>query len=177
MALSPAQKEAFARANSSTVVLWNLELRHPIWPSPIRVTQSADGNNTETITFPIEAGAPIDGGTDQVFQALAMELKPPSVGTDPDTSLSVQADGVSGEVQPLISAANRSSVAIEVAVRAYAYNVVLGEVGDQLSVYYLQMRDANFTNTTVQMSIGYSNGANMSFPSIKYTTQTNPGLS
>ena len=57
MALTPAQKEAYARANTSQIVLWNLELRHPVWPTPIRVTQSFDGSKVESIDFLLE---PVD---------------------------------------------------------------------------------------------------------------------
>jgi Domain of unknown function (DUF1833) len=176
MTLTPAQKEAFARANSSQIVLWNLELRHPVFPSPIRVTQSFDGNKTLTIDFELEANAPIDSGTVQPFSALALRLDPPKSGTDPDSNISIQADGVSGVIQPLISEANRSYTPIQATIRAYSYNVSTSVVGDQLAAINLDMQKSSNTGTAVSMSFGYTNGANSTFPSIKYTAESNPGL-
>ena len=176
MTLTPAQKEAYARANSSQVVLWCLELRHPTWPSPIRVTQNGGGNAIESIDFELEVGAPIDAGTTQTFTALALELQPPSTGTDPDTSIRVSADGVSGVIQPLISEANKSYIPITATIRAYSYNVATGIPGDQLAVYNLDMQNSSNDGVSGQMSFGYTNGANSTFPSIKYTAESNPSL-
>ena len=176
MVLTPAQKEAYARANTSQIVLWNLELRHPVWPTPIRVTQSFDGNKVETIDFLLEDGAPIDSGTTQTFAALALRLDPPKSGTDPDSGIQVQADGVSGVIQPLIAEANRSYFPITSTIRAYSFNVVTGIVGDQLAAINLDMQKSSNNGTSVTMSFGNTNGANSTFPSIKYTAESNPGL-
>jgi Domain of unknown function (DUF1833) len=169
--LTAAQKEAYARAHTSTVHLWALEFRHPTFSGPLRVVQYKDD-----ITLTLEVNAPIDGGTSQLFTALAFQMKEPDVNTEPDSTLTVQVDGVSGAVQPLFATANQSYTPIEVTLRPFTYDVVGQVVGETLGVIHLQVRHIAVTKKSVSLQMGYTNSANRAFPAVNYTAQSNPGL-
>lgn len=169
--LTAAQKQAYARAHSSTVHLWALELRHPSFPAPLRVVQ-----HNEDISLTLETGAPADGDTLQLFTALAFRMKEPDISTEPDSTLTVQADGVSGAVQPYLATANQSSTPIEATLRPFSFDVVGKTVGEMLGVVHLQVRHISITKVSVSLKMGYTNSANRAFPAVNYTATSNPGL-
>jgi len=171
MPLTPAQKEAYARANTSTVHLWALEFRHPTFTAPIRLVQHKDN-----ISLTLEASAPVDAGTLQEFTGLAFELQEPTNDTDPDNSLSMQVDGVNGAVLPLLTLANQSYIPIDCTLRAFSYEVVTQTPGELLAILHLQVRHMSVNKTSLGVQLGYTNAANRKFPFIDYTANSNPGL-
>lgn len=169
--LSQAQREAYARAKTSHVELWALEFRHSVFPQPLRIVQ-----HNRDIIFPIEAGAPVDGGTNQNFTGLAFRFREPEIGTDPAPTISIQIDGVSGALLPFIRGALQTEEPIECALRTYLYDVVDNVTVEHSSTLHLQMPKYSTGLITISATFGYANAANKSFPSENYTSETNPGL-
>lgn len=172
MTLSPAQREAYARANSSLIHLPAIEFRHPVLATPLRVV-SYDKN----ISMPLEIGAPVNGGTAVEFLGLVCSIKESDIDTQVDSTVSVQIDGVSGYVQPLLALANRTNIPVEATVRFYSYNVKTGVVDGPVGIIHQQVRSMSVTKTSVALTLGYTNSANKAFPSQLYTVTSNPGLS
>jgi hypothetical protein len=169
--LTDAQKQAYARAHTSTMHLWCVEMRHASFPSPLRVVQ-----HKANVTVTLEATAPVDAGDDVLFTALGFRLREPEISTEPDTTITIEVDGVTGSVIPYLATANQTTTPIEVTCRAIAYDVVAGTVTALLGIFHLQVRHIRSTLTTVSLSLGYTNSANQDFPNEVYTPESNPGL-
>jgi hypothetical protein len=172
MQLSPAQREAYARANSSLIHLPAVEFRHPVFSGPLRVV-----NYDRALFLPLEDYAPVDAGAVVNFEGLSCDIKQPDIDTQVDSTFSIQIDGVSAFVQPLLALANRTSVPVDATIRFYAYNVSTQVVDGPVGVIHLQVRSMSVTKTAVGVTLGYTNTANKAFPSQKYTVESNPGLS
>lgn len=172
MSLSPAQREAYARANTSLIHLPALEFRHPVFAEPLRVV-----NYDRNLELPLESYAPVNEGEVVEFAGLACEIKEPDIDTQVDSTFNIQIDGVSGFAQPLLALANRTAQPIEATVRFYAYNLATGIADGPVGVIHLQVRSMSVTKTAVALTLGYTNTANKSFPAQKYTVESNPGLS
>lgn len=169
--MTPAEREAYARANVNLTHLISMEFRHPAFGAPLRLV-----NYYDDLNLPIEPDAPVNGGESILFVGVAFDLKTPDIDDQVDSAITVQIDGVSGNVQQLLANANQSHIPIECAVRYYGFNsntlVASGPVG----VIHQQVRNIAVTKTSVAVSMGYTNSANKAFPSQKYTSYSNPGL-
>lgn len=172
MALTQAQREAYARANTNLIHLPALEFRHPVFANPLRIV-SYDKN----IMLPLESSAPVEADQTKEFAGFLCSIKEPDIDAQVDSTFSIQIDGVSGYVQPLLAVANRSVVPIAATVRFYSYNVSTGAVSGAVGVIHLQVRGIAVTKTSVAVTLGYTNTANRAFPFQKYSVETNPGLS
>lgn len=169
--MTPAQKEAYARANSSLIHLPSLEFRHPTFISPLRIVDyDAD------IDLPLEDDAPIDGGESMLFIATRFEVQPPDIDDQVDSVTTFRIDGVSGVVQTLLANANKSNVPIEGTLRFYSYNVKTGVVDGPVGIIHQQVRNVSVVKASVAVALGYQNSANKTFPSQLYTSYSNPGL-
>ena len=97
--LSEALKEAYASAPSDVVILHTLELRHPAFKdekgnsTAIRVVR----DNVNHICK-LEDNAPLDGGKEVEFIALAFDLQLPPVENIPVPEISLSLDNVSTEI-------------------------------------------------------------------------------
>lgn len=171
MPLTDAQKQAYARAHQSTAHLWCVEMRHSTFPAHLRVVQ-----HTLPVDVTLEATAPVNPGATVTFTALGFRLREPEVSTEPDTTITIELDGVPGVVQPYLAAANLTVEPIAVTCRAIAYDVVAGTVTALLGIFHLQARHIRHTQQTVSITLGYTNSANQDFPSEVYTPESNPGL-
>jgi Domain of unknown function (DUF1833) len=169
--MTPAQREAYARANTSLIHLPALEFRHPTFGSPLRIV-NYDGD----ISLPLEVGAPANSGATVLFAGVACDIKPPDIDDQVDAVTSVQIDGVSGIVQTLLANANDSNVPIDATLRFYSYNINTGVADGPVGVIHQQVRNIAVNKTSVAVSVGYTNSANASFPTQKYTSYSNPGL-
>jgi hypothetical protein len=169
--MTPAQREAYARANTSLIHLAAVEFRHPTFASELRLV-SYDSD----ITLPLEVGAPVDGGTNVLFVGVACEIKPPDIDDQVDAVTSIQIDGVAGIVQALLANANESVVPIDATLRFYSYNINTGVADGPVGVIHQQVRNISITKTAVAIALGYTNSANKAFPAQKYTSYSNPGL-
>lgn len=171
MSWDAAEREALARANTSTVHLWALELRHSVFPAPIRMVQ-----HDVDIDLTLEANAPVDASTTQPFIATAYRFKEPDQTSQPDPTVQIEIDGVSGNLQPFIRSAILTFEPIECTLRSCLYDVKAQVVVEMLRVFHLQMRRERTTMTTIAATFGYTNPANQPFPSKVYSAETNPGL-
>lgn len=169
--MTPAQREAYARANTSLIHLAAIEFRHPTFVSPLRIT-----DYDSDVNLPLEAGAPANGGTTVLFAGVACDIKPPDIDDQVDAVTSIQIDGVSGLVQTLLANANDSNVPIDATLRFYSFNINTGVADGPVGVIHQQVRNIAVTKTSVACSIGYTNSANKAFPAQKYTSYSNPGL-
>ena len=171
MTLTAGQKEAYARAHTSTVVLCSLELRHASFGSTIRLAQGVDD-----VTFTLEANAPVDSSTSVSFTAVGFEVKEPAINTEPDTVVSVSLIGISSLVLPYLGAASKTSVPVEATLRFLTFDTVAKTVSEVYTPIHLQARNFSTTKTNVSVELGYTNTANKPFPSIVYTAESNPSL-
>jgi hypothetical protein len=172
MTLSVAQQEAYARAKTSVLNVYAIELRHPTFVEPLRVVSLK-----EDLTVTLESNAPVDASAEVVFSALAMRLREPDINSEADTTFNVQIDGVPGAVQPYLAAANKTIYPIEATTRIYLYDLATAStIGGAAVVMHLQVRSVQVSKTSVSLTMGFTNPANRSFPSQLYTPETNPGL-
>ena len=172
MTLSVAQKEAYARAHTSSIRLWAIELRHPTFVEPLRIVA-----HKEDLTTTLESNAPVEADQEVTFVSLAMKMREPEIGTEADSMVSIQIDGVPGAVQPYLAAANKTIYPIEATLRVFLYNLETESIIDSAtSILHLQVRNIGVSKTSVTLTMGYTNTANRAFPSQLYTPETNPGL-
>lgn len=172
MSWDQAQREALARASSDEVLRWVVELRHSLFPSPFRLAQ-----HDKDIDVLLEADAPVDASTTQTFIATALRLREPEATTQPDPTITIEIDGISGSIQPFIRPAAVSGEPVLMTLRGLMYDVAAESVSQTLRVYHLQLRPpATITMTTVTGVFAYTNPANQPFPSQKYDAISNPGL-
>lgn len=169
--MTPAQREAYARANTSLIHLAAIEFRHPTFVAPLRIT-----DYDSDVNLPLEVGAPVNGGTTVLFAGVACDIKPPDIDDQVDAVTSIQIDGVSGLVQTLLANANDSNVPIDATLRFYSFNINTGVADGPVGVIHQQVRNIAVNKTSVAVSMGYTNSANNPFPAQKYTSYSNPGL-
>lgn len=170
MTLSAAHKEAYARAQVDVRHLIALELRHSAWGVLRMIDYDID------IDVALEAGAPANAGQTVEFVAHAMEVREPEISTEPDSTVSLRLDGVSGVLQPLLYDAMQVIEPVLVTVRPLGYNVTTDTVLGVVGALHLEMRTATVTPEQVVMVCGFTNSANQDFPNDNYTPESHPGL-
>ena len=170
--LDDAKKEAYARQTTSQKHTFFLELRHPLFTSPIRFANH--DVNIENVE--LESTAPENAGEMVTFIGVGFRTpKEPDLGTQPDNSMRIQIDGVSGAVHAYLKAAKGSGTPVEATLRRVLFDIDSGATVIQ-SALHLQTRDIELKMTTVLLEFGYTNPANQRFPRDDYTLQSNPGL-
>lgn len=170
--MNEALKEAYARADATVRHLDTLELRHSAFQDGVIRLVSYDFD----IGVGLEANAPINGGQVVSFFANGMDVSMPSVNTDPDGEVIARIDGVSGFLQPYLSNANVSREPINATVRPIGYDVTKKVALDVLEIRHLQVRHVQVGLASIVITMGYTNSANIEFPSISYNAETHPGL-
>ncbi len=170
--MSPAQREAYARASSSLIHLYSLEFLHSTFTQPLRIV-----NYETSINLPHEATAPVNPGETVFYEGVRCEVQEPKIDTDADSQSIIQVDGVSGIVHTLIAGAIKTVEPIEGILRFYSYNVKTGAVDGPVGIISQQVRNVAVNKTSVSLTMGYTNSANKAFPSQYYTVDSNPGLS
>jgi hypothetical protein len=171
MSWSAAQKEALARASTSSFLKWGLELRHSLFPSHVRMV-----DHDKDIDLTLESDAPVQSGTTQTFTATAFRFKEPDFTNQPDPTVEIEIDGVSGTLEPFLKPAIASGEPVLLTLRGFMYDVNNESVDQMLRVYHFQMRKRVATMTTISATFGYTNPATQPFPKVKYSAATNPGL-
>lgn len=171
MSWDQAQKEALARASTSEVLKWVLELRHSLFPSPFRLAQ-----HDSDIDVLLESDAPADASTTQTFIGTGLRLREPDENNQPDPTVTIEIDGLSGALQPFLRPAIVSGEPVLMTLRGLMYDVNSETVSQALKIYHLQLRSATTSMTTVIGVFAYTNAANQPFPSQKYDAISNPGL-
>ena len=162
--MTPAEKEAYANADDTRVMLYTLELMHPSFTQPLRIVADND-----PLTAEIETGDTVE------FTPFFFSIKRPPISEEPDPSLQITVDNVSGFMTPYLDIASRSGDSIHVMFRPF-----LIDEGDdsitRLSSIKLAIRNASATMTSVTLTAAHINPANLPFPKENYTSDRFPGL-
>ena len=163
--MTPAEKEAYANADDTRIMLYTLELMHPQFTQPLRIVADND-----PLTAEIETGDTVE------FTPFFFSIKRPPISEEPDPSLQITVDNVSGFMTPYLDIASRSGASIHVVFRPF-----LVDEGDnsitRLSSIKLAIRNASATMTSVTLMAAHINPANLPFPKENYTSDRFPGLS
>lgn len=150
--LTPAQREAYARAETSTVDLFSFELRHSTFPQPVRMI-SYDQN----ISFELEENAPANPGEVVEFMGVAFKAPSESVDTEPGNTITIAVNGISNQVLPYLNVANETLEPIACTVRHVAYDTKTDTVIGVGRPSEMQVRNFNTGMLTVQMTLGFTN--------------------
>lgn len=162
--MTPAEKEAYANADDTRIMLYTLELMHPSFTQPLRIVADND-----TLTAKIETGDTVE------FTPFFFSIKRPPISEEPDPSLQITVDNVSGFMTPYLDIASRSGDSIHVMFRPF----LIDESDDsitRLSSIKLAIRNASATMTSVTLTAAHINPANLPFPKENYTSDRFPGL-
>lgn len=162
--MTPAEKEAYANADDTRITLYTLELNHPGFTQPLRIVADND---------PLTAD--LEDGEETLFTPFWFRLKRPPINEEPDPSVSITVDNVSGFMTPYLDIASRSGESIRLIFRPY-----LVDQGDDsitlLSTLSLVIRNASASMASVTLTAAHVNPANLPFPSENYTIDRFPGL-
>lgn len=150
--LTPAQREAYARAETSTVDLFSFELRHSTFPQPVRMI-SYDQN----ISIELEENAPANPGEVVEFMGVAFRAPRESVDTEPGNTITIAVDGISNQVLPYLNVANETLEPIACTVRHVAFDTKTSTVIGVGRPSEMQVRNFNTGMLTVQMTLGFTN--------------------
>lgn len=189
--MTPAEKEAYANADDTRVMLYTLELNHPSFNQPLRIVADND-----PLTAEIETGDTVE------FTPFFFSIKRPPISEEPDPSLQITVDNVSGFMTPYLDLASRSGDSIHVVFRPYLVEEAVETVESErlkvkseehpplnfqpstlnqtitrLSAIKLAIRNASATMTSVTLTAAHINPANLPFPKENYTSDRFPGLS
>lgn len=162
--MTPAEKEAYANADDTRVMLYTLELMHPSFTQPLRIVADND-----PLTAEIETGDTVE------FTPFFFSIKRPPISEEPDPSLQITVDNVSGFMTPYLDIASRSGDSIHVVFRPYLIDDSDNSI-TRLSSIKLAIRNASATMTSVTLTAAHINPANLSFPKENYTSDRFPGL-
>ena len=160
----PAEKEAYANADDTRIMLYTLELMHPSFTQPLRIVADND-----PLTAEIETGDTVE------FTPFFFSIKRPPISEEPDPSLQITVDNVSGFMTPYLDIASRSGDSIHVMFRPF----LVDESDDsitRLSSIKLAIRNASANMTSVTLTAAHINPANLPFPKENYTSDRFPGL-
>lgn len=174
--ITDALAEAAALAPSDEVIRHTLEIRHPDFIDEEGLPDSmwivAD---TEALTAPIEAGAPVRPGETVTFVALAFSfaLMPIEPGTTPEIEITI--DGVNRAVIEHLDRAMESGKPIVVAYRPYL-DSALGDGPQMDPVPTFEMVDVTVGLSSVSMKARTGIDLRGAFPVRLYTITDFPGL-
>lgn len=150
--LTPAQREAYARAKSSVVDLFSFELRHSTFPEPIRmISYSRD------IPVELEATAPANPGEVVTFIGVAFKAPAENIDTEPGNTFTVTVNGISSQALPYLNIANSTLEPINATVRYVALDTNGDSVIGVSRPLELQVRSFVVTMLSVQMTLGFTN--------------------
>lgn len=150
--LTPAQREAYARAKTTVNDLFSFELRHSTFPGPIRMI-----SYDEPVSFELEESAPANPGEVVEFMGVAFKEPDQSVDTEPGNTLSVAVAGISNQVLPYLNVANETLEPIACTVRWVAFDTKMGSVIGVQRPHEMQVRNFQTGILTVQMTLGFTN--------------------
>ena len=162
--MTPAEKEAYANADDNRVMLYTLELMHPQFTQPLRIVADND-----PLTAVIETNQTVE------FTPFFFSIKRPPISEEPDPSLQITVDNVSGFMTPYLDIASRSGDSIYVMFRPFLIDEDDNSI-TQLSSIELAIRNASANMTSVTLTAAHINPANLPFPKENYTSDRFPGL-
>ena len=173
--LSEALKEAYASAPSDVILLHTLELRHPAFMddggirTAIRVVRDHVNHRCR-----LEDTAPLNGGEEVEFLAMAFDLELPSVNTTPLPEITLTLDNVSREIMDYLDVAIEGQDMIEMTYRPYlSDDLSCPQMNPPITLVITDITAdvMKVTATARMMDIG-----NKSFPAENYTSKKYAGL-
>jgi len=168
--LSQALKEAYAAAPAGEVALNTIEIWHPSFTTPIRVV-----NDYNDLTARIEATAPRDASTDQLFVSYPFRFQPPPQAERGLPEAILEIDNVTREITGYLEDAVMDPQPIEVIWRPYLSTAPLS--GPQMDPpLLLHMTDITVDAFRIQGRCTFANFTQRSFPSELYKIDDFPGL-
>jgi len=150
--LTPAQKEAYARAKTSVVDLFSFELRHSAFPQPIRMI-----SYDRDIKVQLEDYAPANPGELVDFMGVAFKAPQESINTEPGNNFSVSVGGISSQALPYLAVASDSLEPIAATVRYVAFDARLNSVIGVSRPSEMQVKNVSVSMLVVQMTLGFTN--------------------
>ena len=162
--MTPAEQEAYANADDTRVTLYTLELNHPGFTQPLRIVSD---------NSPLTADTEEEEGV--LFTPFYFSLKRPPINEEPDPTLSITVDNVSGFMTPYLDAASRSGESITLIFRPYLIDQEDDSV-TLLRTLSMAIRNATANMTSVTLTAAHVNPANLPFPKELYTSDRFPGL-
>lgn len=150
--LTPAQREAYARAKTSVVDLFTVELRHSTFPAPIRmVSYDVD------LQVPIEATAPVNPGETVTFMGVAFKSPSENIDTEPGNTITLTVDGISAQALPYLNVANETLEPIAVTIRYVAFDTRDSSVIGVSRPSDMQVINFRTNILSLQMTLGFTN--------------------
>lgn len=150
--LSPAQKEAYARAKTTVVDLFSFELRHSTFPEPIRmIAYDAD------VLVPLEEIAPADPGETVNFIGVAFRSPAQNIDTEPGNTITVNVDGISALALPYLNVANETLEPIAATIRFIAFDTRDSSVIGVSRPSEMQVINFRTNILSLQMTLGFTN--------------------
>lgn len=150
--LTPAQREAYARAKTSVNDLFSFELRHSTFPQPIRMI-----SYDQPISFELESTAPASAGESVEFMGVSFKAPDQATDTEPGNTISVIVSGISNQVLPYLNVANETLEPIACTVRWVAYDVRTNQVIGVQRPQEMQVRNFDTGMLNVRMTLGFTN--------------------
>lgn len=169
MSLSAALEEFYASGGEDEVAVIAIEILHPGF-EPIRWVsrlEAQDGAENETIILPLIEGGTIEQGTKVPFQLCAFHLLAPGSDKDGPTDGKLRLDGVSGQLQAPLKAAQGFGEPIRVTFRTYLVSspAELATVtGPDELLEGLELSNVAITSDMAEGSLTYSDGRNAAVP-------------
>jgi hypothetical protein len=175
--ISAAYAEAMASAPITRVMLSTYEFNHPNFRDTLGAVESIRIVNDFTdLVATIEAGAPMDAGTEVTFTAVPCTVTGPGEGDTGEAQvISLTVDGVSGELAAQLDLALGSNVPVTVLERIYASDDLAGPA--QLPVLEMILRNVNVSDVSVTAQPTFFDASNSTFPRTEYSKAEYPGLS
>jgi hypothetical protein len=174
MSMSAAHTEAYARADVNVIHVYLVEMRHDAFPLDILRFV----NHDKDITHTLEATAPVNPGAPVTFVGRAGSVAEGSSDGEADSPFNILLDGVWEDYQPFLynAAQDTTSTTVEVTIRIIGYNIDTETVVGVAGVLNAELLNAKMDLTNINLVSGYSNSANVAFPSVYFTPENSPGL-
>ena len=156
--MTPAEQEAYANCRADRVHLVTLELSHPAFTDTLFVVRD---NHDLSATLD---GQPV------VFRACWFDITRPPISEDPDPSLTIQIDNVSGLLTPYLMAASKAPDLTDLIFRPYEWREE-DSTAECLSELRLKVRNANADMSSASITAALVNPANILWPRETYTPE------
>lgn len=156
--LSTALRQAYARSDTDTRHLLALEILHAEMPGGALRYVNHD--------YDINVGGNLHVG-------LAMSLKEPEIGSEPDNKVKVRIDGTPGIMQFYINKAIKTDVVeggtIQANIRPFAFNMQSRSVIDVVGTFNFLVTAAEYDMEAVVLTLGHVAPTNLTFPNRRYS--------
>lgn len=169
--LTEALKENYASAPHGEISLDTIEIIHPAFDEPIRLTK---GN--VNIKAKLEDDAPVDGGKVVEFIAAPWEFVKPAIEEDRVPEITLSFDNVSREISEAISKAVKMPIPVKMIYRPYLMSAL--EYGPQMNPpIEMEIADSTADNYTIKIKANMEDTFFSPFGTQRYTNERFPAVS